>query len=114
MGPTPPTLWVFRITVAAGLLAVLYFTHASERYFMWAAICALLFAVFALQAFGQVLLRNAGSEKPDYLSRAMNGSHGLWVRAGVLLLFVLLVLLGIGALEPAALVDKLLGFAGAA
>jgi len=111
MSPTPRTLWVFRATVAIGLVASVYFARAGQRHFLWATLGAQLLAIFALQAFGQVALRDAGSTQPDHLSRAMEGPRGIWVRAGLVLLVVLLVLLGAGALEPSVLADGFLSLA---
>jgi len=75
---------------------------------MWATLTFLVLAIFALQSFGQVILKPGKDAPPDHLTKAMNGPKGFWVRVGLLLLAVLLVLLGVGALEPASLVEWLL------
>lgn len=81
---------------------------------MWATLGSMLLAIYAVQAFGQVILRDASTAQPDQLFQAMNGPRGLWVRAGVLLLIVLLILLGLGAFEPSTLADRLLRLMNAA
>ena len=114
MGPTPRTLWTFRATVAGSLVALVYFSRAGERYFMWATLGLLILAILSLQALGKVCLRDSTDEEPDRLIQAVNGPRGGLVRAGLLLLVVLFVLLGVGALEPSTLVDRLLGLTNAA
>ena len=108
MSPTAPSLWAFRATVLIGLAPTIYFARAGERYLMWATLTFLILAIFALQSFGQVILKTGKDAPPDHLTKAMNGPKGIWIRAGLLLLAVLLVLLGVGVLEPAYLVEWLL------
>jgi hypothetical protein len=97
-----------------GLVGVIYFSRAGERYFMWATIGGLILTIFALQAFGQVILRDGSNAAPDRMSQAMNGPRGLWVRGGLLPLVLLLILLGVGALELSTLVTWLRKLANAA
>jgi hypothetical protein len=104
MSPTRPSLWAFRTTVALGLAGIVYSSRTGTRYLLWATLVVLLLAIFTIQSFGQVV-RREGATAPDRLTQAMNGPNGLRVRAGLLFLALLLVLLGVGALEPANLVE---------
>jgi NADH:ubiquinone oxidoreductase subunit 6 (subunit J) len=112
MGPTRPTLWAFRISVSVGLIAILFASRAGNRYLLWGSLATLLLAIFVLQAFGQVIL---GGDRPeDRLTKEMNGPRGIWIRLGLLILAILLLLLGLGALEPSTLSEWLFASKNAA
>ena len=66
---------------------------------MLAAMSGLFLAVYLVQAFGEVAVREAKSPALDRVSNAMNGPHGLKLRAAILICTLLLVAYGMSASE---------------
>lgn len=88
-----------------GSIGLVYFARNGPRYLLWATLVALLLAIVTLQSFGRVVHRDPATAHPDRLTQAVNGPNALRVRIGLLFLLALLILLGLGALEPSALVE---------
>jgi len=103
MSRTRSTIFMFRFIVLVALVAMIYFSRTHQRYLFWASIVALLLAICAVPSQGEVIRREPTGTDTDALLRAMNGPHGLRVRLGLVILFILLVLLGSGVLEPGRL-----------
>jgi hypothetical protein len=114
MSPTSPSLLAFRIIVVLGVVATFFSLRSGARYFFVANLIAWLLAIFAVQSFGQVIRKEGLTETPDRLTQAMNGPNGLRVRAGLFILVILFVLMGLGVIEPTNLIEWLLRSVNAA
>lgn len=99
MSPTPAALWAFRLVVVAGVVAIVAFARSGQRPFMLAAISGLFLAIYMVQAFGEVAVREAKPPALDRVSNAMNGPHGLKLRVAIFVCTLLLVAYGMSASE---------------
>lgn len=97
-----------------GVAVMIYLSRTHQRLLLWASLVALMLGIFGLQSMGAVVLRGSQNTSTDALSKVMNGPRGSRIRIGLAILFVLLLLLGAGLLEPGRLGELLSRFHGPA